>query len=185
MNPIGKLVDEHRNILKGIDLLEKAADKLDGGEEIPSDFFSKVVDFIRNYADKYHHAKEENILFVRMEKAGFPREEGPVGVMLAEHDQGRDYVSNLENANKRYAGGDKSAVSEIVENARGYIHLLRQHINKENNILYPMAENALSQTDIESMQHEFEKVEQGKSGVEQKYIAMLKELQSYLAEPGG
>jgi len=185
MNPISKLVDEHRNILKGIDLLEKAADRLGSGERIPSDFFSKMIDFIRNYADKYHHAKEEDILFVRMERAGFPREAGPVGVMLTEHDQGRSYVSNLENANKRYAGGDKSAVSEIVDNARGYIHLLRQHINKEDNILYPMAENALGKAGMESMWLEFEKIEQEKSGVEQKYIGLLKELQSYLSDVSG
>lgn len=90
MSPIEKLMDEHKNILTGLDILEQNADLLEEGKKIDPEFFTKIIDFIRNYADKYHHAKEETILFVKLEKAGFPIEGGPVGVMLEEHDQGRN-----------------------------------------------------------------------------------------------
>ena len=179
MDPIEKLMDEHQNILKGIELLSKNADRLEKGEQIDPRFFTGVVEFIRNYADKYHHAKEEDILFVRMEKAGFPMQGGPIAVMLSEHDHGRKYVAALEKANERYITGDKSAAGEIVENARGYVYLLKNHIAKEDTVLYPMARDALGGGGIEAMQPDFERVEKEKSGTEEKYKALLEELASY------
>jgi len=178
MNPIEKLVDEHKNILRGIAILENGAAKLEGGANIPPDFFRGMIDFIRSYADQYHHAKEENILFVSLEKAGFPPDQGPVGVMLAEHDQGRRFVAGMENANEQYAEGETAFIEDIVENARDYIYLLRQHIDKEDRVLYPMAVNALGKSGMDAMIPEFERVEQEKAGVEQKYIELLGEFES-------
>jgi hemerythrin-like domain-containing protein len=179
MNPIEKLMDEHQNILAGIDLLAKNADRLEKGEKIDSRFFTGMVDFIRNYADKYHHAKEEDILFVTMEKAGFPVEGGPIAVMLADHDEGRKYVGAMEEANERYIAGDNAAVNEIAENAKAYVYLLRSHIEKEDRILYPMAVNALGNKGIDAMAPEFDRVEKAKAGTEEKYKALLEELKSY------
>lgn len=184
MNPIEKLMDEHQNILKGLTLLEKGSNLLESGTMISSDFFGKMIDFIRNYADRYHHAKEEDILFIRMGKAGFPTDQGPVAVMLSEHDEGRGYVAGLEKANRHYAGGDESAAGEMVENARAYIYLLRQHISKEDNILYPMAENILGPSGIESLQPDFGRVEKEKAGIEKKYLDLIGELESELEAAG-
>lgn len=179
MDPIEKLMDEHQNILAGIELLAKNSDRLDKGENVDPRFFTDIVDFIRNYADKYHHAKEEDILFVAMENAGFPVEGGPIAVMLADHDEGRGYVSAMEKANERYIVGDKESAGVIVENARGYIYLLRAHIEKEDRILYPMARNALGDSGIETMRADFDRVEKERSGTEEKYKNLLKELESY------
>ncbi len=178
MNPIEKLKDQHKTIIRGIDLLEKGAERLEKGENISADFFRKSIDFIRNYADKYHHAKEEDILFVRMGEVGFSAEMGPVAVMLFEHNQGRGYVAGMEAANERYAQGDKSSIKEIVKNARGYAGLLRQHIQKEDMVLYPMAENALGETIINNMKTDFERVESEQAGSEKKYLGILSELES-------
>jgi len=180
MNPIEKLIEEHNTILNGISLLESGSDRLEGGEKIPPDFFRKMIDFIRSYADKYHHAKEEDILFVKMQAAGFPSGQGPVAVMLAEHDQGRRFIVGLENANEQYAAGENSFIQDIIENARDYIDLLRQHINKEDNVLYPMAENVLGESGLAAMEKEFEGVEREKAGIEEKYLMLLKELESQL-----
>lgn len=180
MNPIEKLEAEHQNILKGISLLQEGADRLEKGDKVSADFFRKLIDFIRNYADKYHHAKEEDILFVEMEKAGFPTSGGPVGVMLFEHDQGRGFVSRMADAVEKYDSGESSALSTIVENAHGYIYLLRQHIEKEDKVLYPMAANALGDTGVEAMQGDFDRVEKEKTGTEERYTGLLKELRSYL-----
>jgi hemerythrin-like domain-containing protein len=177
MNPIEKLKSEHQVILKGIDLLEKGADKLEKGHNIAPEYFRKSIDFIRNYADKYHHAKEEDILFVRLGKAGFPTQAGPVAVMLQEHDQGRDLISAIETANDKYASGDTGAKIEIVRNARSYAQLLRQHIRKEDMVLYPMAENALGEDGIDQMQPEFDRVEREKDGTEAKYLSVLKQME--------
>lgn len=179
MDPIEKLMEEHQNILAGIDILAGNAERLEKGEKVDPRFFTGAIDFIRNYADKYHHAKEEDILFKKMEQAGFPVEGGPIAVMLAEHDQGRGYVRAMENANERYIEGESSAAGEISDNAKGYVYLLRGHIEKEDKILYPMARNTLGESGIEAMRPDFDRVEKEKAGTEEKYIALLKELESY------
>jgi len=178
MNPIEKLKAEHQIILKGIDLLEKGAKRLENGEDIPQDYFRRAIDIIRNYADKYHHAKEEDILFIRLGEVGFSPEMGPVAVMLFEHDQGRGFVSKLEQANEKYAAGDRGAITRIIEHARTYAELLKNHIQKEDVVLYPLAMNALGEAGINRMQPEFERVEREKSGVEAKYLAILDEMES-------
>lgn len=177
MNPIEKLKDEHKIILRGIDLLERGVTRLEQGENISADIFRKLIDFIRTYADRYHHAKEEDILFVRLGQIGFSPEMGPVAVMLNEHKQGRNYIANLEQANERYAAGDTSAIKDIIKNARGYAGLLRQHIQKEDLVLYPMAQNALGVEGIDQMQPDFAMVEQQQNGIERKYIDILNELE--------
>jgi hemerythrin-like domain-containing protein len=178
MNPIEKLMQEHRHILKAVELLEKGAAALEKGEDISPLFFRNAIDFVRNYADRYHHAKEEEILFVRLGEVGFSPEMGPVAVMLYEHDQGRGFISGLANATDIYASGDKSAVGDIVKYSISYATLLRQHIQKEDMVLYPMAENALGEAGISQLQPEFEKVELEKAGVEEKYLAILQSLES-------
>lgn len=180
MNPIEKLKAEHQNILKGINILQEGVDRLEKGDDISADFFRRLIDFIRNYADKYHHAKEEDILFVKMQKAGFPTNAGPVGVMLFEHDQGRGFVSKMADAVEKYDTGDHAAINTIVENARGYIYLLSLHIEKEDGVLYPMAADALGPSGIDAMQSDFDRVEKEKTGTEEKYANVLNELKLYL-----
>jgi hemerythrin-like domain-containing protein len=176
MNPIEKLMAEHQNILRGIDLLENGVARLQNGDDVSAEFFRDAIDFIRNYADKYHHAKEEDILFVKMSEVGFSPEMGPVAVMLYEHDQGRGFVSGLANATERYASGEKHAIKEIAKNATAFANLLREHIHKEDVILYPMAENALGETGINLMKLDFDAAERAKAGIEEKYVAILERM---------
>lgn len=72
----------------------------------------KIHEFLKVFADKCHHAKEEDVLFPEMEKAGVLRKGGPIGVMLAEHAQGREYVKNIGDGINKYKAGDKKAVSK-------------------------------------------------------------------------
>ncbi len=176
MGPIEKLMDEHRIILKGIGVLENGILELEKSGIVSSVFFDNMIDFIRGYSDKYHHAKEEDILFVRMGKAGFPTEQGPIAVMLSDHDQGRGFVAEMEKSNRLYSAGNKSAVEGIVENGRAYGSLLKQHILKEDTILYPMAVDILGEAGIAAMKPDFDRVESEQAGIEKKYIALLSEL---------
>lgn len=173
MNPIQKLMAEHQIILQVITLMESKIQALERGEKVGSKFFEFAIDFIRNYADKYHHAKEEDILFVRMGKAGFSKESGPIAVMLYEHDEGRQYIVELEKANTLYAQGNETAKYEIITNASAYAALLRNHIQKEDNILYPMAINLLGESVINLMQAEFDEAEMRQAGVESKYQKLI------------
>ncbi|HEX9078411.1 MAG TPA: hemerythrin domain-containing protein [Desulfuromonadaceae bacterium] len=140
------LMAEHRLILRMLDLLErKAARTAEGG---PTDwqFYLDGVDFIRNYADRFHHAKEEDVLFEALVHNGMPREHSPVAAMLLEHEQGRAHVRALETAAREALAGLPGREAAIVEHARAYAALLREHIAKEDGILYPLAERLIPDT---------------------------------------
>lgn len=144
MKPTAELSQEHQAILLMIRVLEKMADRLEAGRAVDPDDPEKSVQFLRGFADKCHHAKEEDLLFPAMEKAGIPRTGGPLGVMLREHVEGRALVKAMADSIPGIRKGDKAAARRFAESARGYGALLSQHIYKEDNILYPMADARLS-----------------------------------------
>jgi len=140
------LVEEHRLILRMITLLERNAPMTAAGSYRNWRFFLDGVDFIRNYADHYHHAKEEDILFEALVTNGMPRANSPVAAMLMEHDQGRIYVKAMEAAAREALSGQTDREKIIAENALAYAELLREHISKEDDILYPLAERVIPDT---------------------------------------
>lgn len=145
-DPIDVLMEEHRLIEKGLDALEVFAGKVESGEMQDGRIdLGKFVEFIGEFADRTHHGKEEEILFAEMVKCGFPKEAGPLAVMLSEHDEGRSLVKKL----RAYAAqtGEWSAEDRvgIALAGRSFGALLRQHIQKEDNVLYPMAKQRMPQ----------------------------------------
>jgi hemerythrin-like domain-containing protein len=98
----------------------------------------QLIEFFIVFVDKCHHGKEEELLFPALEAIGVQRDGGPIGVMLAEHQQGREYVQKMNEAFSQYNEGDRAAATKLAKNARAYIALLRQHIDKENNVLFPI-----------------------------------------------
>lgn len=150
--PTTTLSDEHKNILKVIEAVSKQCEEIDLGKEIDKNFFVKAIDFIINYADKYHHTKEEDILFAELNKDGVLQHCNPIGQMLHEHDLARGLVKGLSEAIEK---GDKA---EIVKNARDYCELLEEHIFKEDNILYPMADEALKENAQGEIAEKFAKI---------------------------
>ena len=116
-------------------------------------------------ADKCHHGKEEDLLFPAMEEAGIPKEEGPIGVMLMEHSEGRHCIKGMVEAVAEYKQNGKDFAPKFIQNARTYVELLTQHIDKENNILFEMADIHLSANKQEELLQEFERFERDKIGV--------------------
>jgi hemerythrin-like domain-containing protein len=160
MKPTAELSHEHQAILRMIATLGRMADRLDAGQAVDPDDLDLSVEFIRGFADKCHHAKEEVYLFPEMEKAGIPCEGGPIGVMLAEHVRGREFAAAMAAAVPGIRTGDRSAAPGFVGEARGYGGLLTQHIFKEDHILYPMADARLTPGQQEFLQAAFADVEQ-------------------------
>ena len=150
--PTTILTDEHKNILLVINRMLKECGNIDSGNRLNENFFIKSVDFIKNYADKFHHAKEEDVLFMELNKDGVLEHCNPIGQMLHEHDLGRGFVKGLSEAVEK---GDKA---EAVKNARGYCELLQEHIFKEDNILYPMADEALKEDAQKEIAEKFAKI---------------------------
>ncbi|MGQ9500796.1 MAG: hemerythrin domain-containing protein, partial [Anaerolineae bacterium] len=121
----------------------------------------------------------EGVLFTAMEAHGMSTQAGPIAVMLAEHEQGRRYTRGLAEAAHRLADGDTTARAEVIHNARGYIELLRQHIFKEDNILFPMADQVIPRTEHDTVLEGFEHVEHEETGpgVHEKYLALAEALE--------
>lgn len=147
-SPTDVLRDEHRVILSALDLLETAAARTAGEGAVPAGWWAHAVDWLRAFADRNHHAKEEDALFPAMIKAGVPSGGGPVDVMLQEHEQGRALVATMAADPGRRA-----------ETARAYVRLLRDHIDKENGVLFPLAEAVLDEQAVAGVGRAFEQVE--------------------------
>lgn len=155
MNAIQILVEEHDQILTMIEVSQALLEK-HNADNLPIEDVKFLVDFIQNFADKYHHLKEEDVLFVEMGNYGMPPFSGPVAVMLSEHNQGRAYIKEVIEGISAYRSGNTAAYNQIKENLLGYGTLLTNHIAKENNILYPMAEEIIPENVIEDMTRNFE-----------------------------
>jgi hemerythrin-like domain-containing protein len=113
------------------------------------------VGFLKEFADKCHHGKEEGILFPELAKAGIPEQGGPIGVMLSEHTEGRKLIKEMEESI-----APKPDVSKFVDSARKYQTLLGDHIAKENNVLFPMADRVLDSRQLTRVHEAFEQHEE-------------------------
>ncbi|MBI5009413.1 MAG: hemerythrin domain-containing protein, partial [Bacteroidia bacterium] len=150
---------DHVHILKLIDVMECiVANK---GSDI--NHLESIVEIIRNFADGLHHAKEENLFFPFLATKGFSLQQGPVAVMLHEHVLGRNFVKGISDNIESLKKGEQSALGEIYKNMKGYSELLRNHIGKENNILFRMADNVLSDSDNHQLLYRFNEAEKAHS----------------------
>tara|TARA_B100000315_G_C14510645_1_gene556782 strand:- start:322 stop:882 length:561 start_codon:yes stop_codon:yes gene_type:complete len=178
MDPIDILMQEHRLIERMLKVLTVIAEQAEV-VEVDIETFEKAIDFIRNFSDKFHHAKEEGELFPLIESKGIPKDGGPIGMMLQEHDVGRNYVKGMDDSLHKYKAGDKSQASEISRNALGFVNLLAEHIMKEDNILYPMGNRVLSDQERISLVKRFKEKEAKEvdKGIPEKYHNIVNELE--------
>lgn len=181
MGPTETLSADHRIIERMLDALELAARRLHKGEPVRPQVFLEAAQFIAGFADGCHHRKEEGALFPAMGAAGFPTQGGPIAVMLSEHEQGRAYTRAMRAAAEELAAGNAAMAGKVIDNAFGYVSLLRQHIMKEDNILFQMARSALGADKQQALSVEFERLEREEGeGVRAKYLALLDSLEREL-----
>lgn len=182
MDPITTLMDEHVAILSMCDAAAREAARLRAGGAFDAARIDGMLDFIRSFADHCHHLKEEDLLFARMAERGFPVDSGPIGVMRHEHEVGRGHVRAIAEAAPRAAAGQASEVKAVADNLAGWADLLRAHIYKEDNVLYPMARRALTAADLDDLESGFARVE-GEAigeGVAERYRAFVRDLLTQL-----
>jgi len=173
------LMSEHRVIERVIQVLETAAQRLQAGQPVRPGFFLEAADFIKGFADGCHHKKEEGVLFQAMETFGLSPTSGPIATMLFEHEQGRVYTSGMRQAALRLEAGETGAVEEVVRNVLGYAGLLRQHIQKEDTVLFPLAQRILPADAQTAVAEGFDHVEHEETGagVHEKYLALAESLE--------
>lgn len=157
---IQNMMNEHQTILKVLASLDEMVKRLLSGKTVPREHISQFAFFFKNYADKWHHGKEEERLFKKMVDYGFPREYGPVAVMLGEHEEGRREVKILAEIGTGSGELTKEEINQIVAAASEFIQLLFFHIHKEDNVLYPMAEQSLPKEAMEELNVDCRQYEQ-------------------------
>lgn len=154
------LRNEHVYIKKVLAGIRKQCILIVNGEKVNLVLFAQIIDFVRNYADKYHHQKEENHLFnVMSEQLAKDIGTGPILGMLSEHDFGRAFIYELEQALRRYENGDLDARVDIIGNAIAYEQMLLKHIDKEDNAIFNLAERSLSHDIFRKLDKDFEDIE--------------------------
>jgi len=148
---IENLMNEHRQIEQVLGALQtfagRVAQEPGSGRETTAQFAT----FFREFADRRHHGKEEDRLFQKMVEYGFPREFGPVAVMLHEHEEGRGHVKALAAIGAGSGPLSGSETEAIRAHALAFAPLLRGHIQKEDNVLYPMAQQGLPAAELEAL----------------------------------
>lgn len=180
MDAIELMVNEHKYIKRMLKVIRQMCIKVLNHEAVDIEDFYSVIDFVRNYADKHHHAKEENILFKKMgDELGERVTKGPVAGMLVEHDLGRLYMSNLDAALGKLKAGDEEAKVDIIANAISYTDLLNRHIDKEDSTIYTFARRALSKEAVEAVEQSCRDVEDRAAGqgTQDKYLKLVEEFE--------
>jgi hemerythrin-like domain-containing protein len=173
-----QLRNEHEGILVILAVLEQIAETSQHGQVVDLADLDAILDFLRTFADRCHHGKEEDFLFPALVAMGLPAEGGPIGVMLAEHAQGRAYIREMGEALARLHAGE-DGISLFATSALGYAELLRAHIAKENQILFMMAEHNLAPHIHEQLGQAFERIEEERigAGAHERYHTLIHALQ--------
>lgn len=174
------LMQEHRLIERVLDALETAAGHLERSRPVRPGFFLEAADFIAGFADGCHHRKEEGVLFGAMIDSGTPREGGVIDMMLDEHEQGRTFTRAMRDGARRLEGGDAEAACQLVSNVRGYVALLRDHIAKEDEMVFPMADEMMSGERHDAVMRGFEQVERDDvgAGAHERFHALAARLEA-------
>lgn len=186
MEAIDIMVEEHANIRRMLKVIKELSYRVLTLGDFDLEDITKIIDFIRTYADKHHHGKEEDILFKTMNKEIQKlAESGAITGMYIEHDSGRLYVSKLEKAVEAYREGDDRARLDIIANAICYADLLDRHIEKENTAMYRFAENMLKEDSKSYIEEECERIEAKASeqGLQEKYLSLLEDLEKKYLNP--
>ena len=171
---IDDLKHEHEAILSSLKILDKFSAAVNDGSTPAKIDLGNFVGFLKEFADKCHHGKEEAMLFPALIEAGLSEHGGPIEAMLSEHLQGRDYMREMDLAIS--SGPDYLTFAYA---ARCYSSLLQNHIRKENNVLFPIAEKTLDRARLEKMSESFGEHEERVigHGRHEELHQMLKELQ--------
>lgn len=174
--PTDQLKAEHEKILILLRILERICARLEVRRNINPLYLGQMINFMKVFIDKFHHGKEEDLLFPAMQKAGVRREPCPIGELMIDHIKGRSLARRMNLAAERYGKYDRAAPAQFVESAKSYISLLSEHIRKEDEIYFPLAEKALSERQKKELWESFEELERTGAG-RKEHASMLKILQ--------
>jgi hemerythrin-like domain-containing protein len=177
MKPRGPLMVEHRLIERMLKVAEKEIGNIKRTNGVSPLFIDTVVDFIKTYADRTHHGKEEDILFRDLKNKTLSAPDGKIMKELTEdHAFARKIVGDLVAAKTRFAGGDKDAVNTIREKLAALISFYHEHIKKEDAVFFPNTEKYFTSFELDGMLNEFREFD--RKMIHEKYREIVKKAES-------
>jgi hemerythrin-like domain-containing protein len=175
MKPKGPLMIEHRLIERMLNEIEKEIKKINDRKIVDPVFIDIAVDFIRTYADRTHHGKEEDILFRALEKKVLSPEDEKVMIeLIEEHKFARKIVGELVESKNIYMGGKKSAIDDITEKLNILIKFYPEHILKEDNVFFPNTEKYLNEMEQDKLLFDFWEFD--RKMIHEKYTKVVNEI---------
>ncbi len=159
MTPITILKEEHHLIREALENFILAKKKMESGETPPVAFFERGVEFIRSFVQKYHHFKEEYVMFQRLAEKKNGTLDAQIDALRYQHERGRDLVLNMAEALEGYKKGLVIQTTLLLESLAAYPSLLRQHIHKEEHLFFPLVEKVLTDPEMEALLELFNKEE--------------------------
>ncbi len=185
MKAIDILVKEHGLISLMLSTLEKAKKQIEKGQFPPKAFFKDTVKFSRSFADRYHHYKEEYLMFGLLAQ----KKEGAIdletGVLRFQHERCRECIDLIENSIEGYGDGNEIAITILLGNLSSYISMLKWHIHIEDHIFFDMAKKEISEEEAETLYKQFMEEDYAHGGKEffEKNRVLIHELSAMLNIP--
>ncbi len=184
MKPTEILKEEHGGINLMFRILYEIVYTIKGGDDPDFEVLGKSIEFLKVFADRCHHGKEEDLLFPAL--LGNPDAEKIIEGLLVDHERGRSYVAGMESSLKKWKDGEKGAGERWIVFMEGYLKLLREHIRREDEELWPLADRLLPAEKEATLIEEFEKVEVEKigEGTHEKFHELMHQLRDRYLTPG-
>lgn len=180
MKATENLKQEHESIKMMLKIIEQIVISHKNTKTLNKEHFEWVLEFLKGFVDKCHHGKEEEILFPALVEHGMSKNAGPVAVMLYEHQQGRNLVKTLSTAFEEFENEVNQSVDTIISGSESYVDILRNHIEKENDILFMMSDRILSDIEQSAIFNAFENLEEERigPGKHEQYHQILRDLKN-------
>lgn len=183
MEVLMKLIQEHANILQGINCLEAAREALEKSKHPPVAFFETAAIFFTEYADRLHHYKEEYLLFSFLASKKDGSIDLELGSLRYQHELNRRYMQRIKHSFKGYENGSEIAVTTLLESIAAFISILKRHIHREERLFFPMAESELSENEKKGLKQQFDEEEGlNTKKIIDKNLSRLKKLKQLMTE---
>ncbi|MDD3642931.1 MAG: hemerythrin domain-containing protein [Candidatus Krumholzibacteria bacterium] len=175
MKPRGPLMIEHRLIERMLDIVAARTVEIGKTGTVDPVFIDTTVDFIKTYADRTHHGKEEDILFMELEKKDLsPRDKRGLDELVDEHVRARAHVKELIEAKERFVAGENGALDRIVAALSWLVGFYPKHIEKEDKVFFPDTERYFDDGELDAMLADFHEFD--RKMIHEKYRALVDSL---------
>ncbi len=172
------LRNEHEIILDVLNILESISRRATSGGGLDLRPAQELLEFLKGFCDRCHHGKEEQCFFASLETRGLPREVGPIAVMMSDHEQGRALLASMGEGLEAAKQSKPEGPALFAAAGQSYVDLMRDHIDKENNVLFPMGDEMLTEADQASLLDRFEHFEHADmgEGAHERFLEIARDL---------